>query len=149
MPDTTLWTKFNNRGFAAERAINDATGRDIATAIDSIPTVSKSGSTVTITTNGTSVTADENVIETVQANGTALTVSSKTVNIPLASFDTTASPATYADGLMTGQEKEKLSGLPSTQLTLAGDGTYITATESSGTVTVALVATTGSYTMIQ
>ena len=36
-----------------------------------------------------------------------------------------------------------------TQLTLAGDGTYITATEASGTVTVALVATTGSYTMIQ
>lgn len=35
------------------------------------------------------------------------------------------------------------------QLTLAGDGTYITATEASGTVTVALVATTGSYTMIQ
>lgn len=35
------------------------------------------------------------------------------------------------------------------QLTLAGDGTFITATEASGTVTVALVATTGSYTMIQ
>lgn len=141
----TLWTGFNSQGLFAERARKDEKGRNLATSLDSIPTVSKSGSTVTITTNGTSVTVDDNVIESISANGTALTVTSKNVDIPLAS----ASSGTYTDGLMTGQEKEKLSGLPSTQLTLAGDGTYITATEASGTVTVALVATTGSYTMIQ
>ena len=124
MPQETLWTGFNNQGLFAERARKDVTGRDIATALDN----------------------SVNVIESVSVNGAALSPDvNKNVDIPLAS----ASSGTYTDGLMTGQEKEKLSALPSSQLTLAGDGTYITATEASGTVTVALVATTGSYTMIQ
>lgn len=35
-----------------------------------------------------------------------------------------------------------------TQLTMAGDGTYITATEASGTVTIGLVVHTDNYTVI-
>ncbi len=34
------------------------------------------------------------------------------------------------------------------QLTMAGDGTYITATEASGTVTIGLVVHTDDYTVI-
>lgn len=58
MPGTTdtLWTRFNNRKFAAERAKNDEKGRDIADSIDKIPgtyvsgaSLSNSNKTLTLT----------------------------------------------------------------------------------------------------
>jgi hypothetical protein len=39
----TLWTKFNNRGFAAERAIKDEKGRNLADSIDKVPSTYVSG----------------------------------------------------------------------------------------------------------
>ena len=48
MPGTTetLWTGFNNRKIGAERAVNDAKGRNLADSIDKIPSTYVSGATL-------------------------------------------------------------------------------------------------------
>lgn len=145
--------KFDSDYDLSNATINSATGSIVFTHYSNSSTVIDEGPLYFLTNttksklDGIDAGAEANVIEEVQANGTALPVSSKTVNIPLAAYDTTSNPTAYTDGLMTGEEKEKLSAVPATQLSLAGDGTYITASESSGTVTVALTVHTANYTI--
>lgn len=145
--------------------------------------------------------AQVNVIEKVQKNGTDLSISNKTVNvpvgtgmlktkigsaqsatdlfgadsstdatleIPMASADTTGAEPVYTEGLMSGQDKEKLDGIESgaeanvkpdwsaeagsdeeilnkpVMISLNPDS-YITITESGSLVNIGLNAHTGNY----
>ena len=145
--------------------------------------------------------AQVNVIEKVQKNGTDLSISNKTVNvpvgtgmlktkigsaqsatdlfgadsstdatleIPMASADTTGAEPVYTEGLMSGQDKEKLDGIEAgaeanvkpdwsaeagsdeeilnkpVMISLNPDS-YITITESGGLVNIGLNAHTGNY----
>ena len=54
MPSEELWSSFHNKKFAAERAVKDAKGRNIADSIDKIPSTyvssaSVSGQTLSMT----------------------------------------------------------------------------------------------------
>ena len=133
MPNEVLWTGFKNRKLGAERAIKDAKGRNIADNIDKIPSTYVSAAalsnnnktlTLTLTNQSTSPTTTTTVAltDTGEAN----------VQSDWAESDTT-DPAYIAN--------------KPAQLTLAGDGTYVTVTESSGTLTVGLVVHTGTYTV--
>ena len=168
MPGTTetLWTEFNSRKLGAERAVKDEKGRNIADNIDKIPSTYVSGAalsnnnktlTLTLTDQSTSPattstvaitdTGDANLIEHIYAGSTELQPSSKTVTIPLATYDDTATPTTYTNGLLTGQDKEKLDGIDG-QVTLGHDS-YITidTTGTPGSVIIGLDVHTDNYTI--
>ena len=79
MPSTTetLWTGFNNRKLGAERAVNDAKGRNLADNIDKIPStyvsaasVSNRTLTLTVTNQSTSpaTTSTVSLTDTGDAN---------------------------------------------------------------------------------
>jgi hypothetical protein len=166
MANETLWTEFNNRKLGAERAVNDVKGRSIADNIDRIPATYVSGAalsnsnktlTLTVVDQSTSPsttstvaltdTGDANLIEHIYAGSTELQPSSKTVTIPLATYDTATTPVSYTTGLLTGQDKRKLDSIDD-QVALSHDG-YITIDESStpGSVIIGLDVHTANYTI--
>ena len=84
--------------------------------------------------------AEVNAIESISANGTALTPSgAKNVDIPLATYNEVAEPHVYTDGLMTGQEKAKLANLNNFSTVVVGTGasaTQLGANGASDTLTI-------------
>ena len=230
MPSETLWTGFQNRKIAAERAVKDAKGRNIADNIDLISkklyfagnkTASEIETDATlqipyavyrVTTSGAirhtddliHVAADEgwnfdgtlvpNDMIFWYNNGTTgnwmlcyrTTLRARVNNTSgwdTVTVNTTSGEMEFRksqDGIysavslygLTQSEKTKLGGIAAgaevnvqsdwnetdstsdayvankpTQLTMSGDGTYITVTEGTGTLTVALTVHTGSYTV--
>ena len=127
MANETLWTGFNNQKLFAERARKDEKGRDIATAIDSIPTTyisdaSVSGDTLTLTktANGSTSTipfsGQQNTIEHIYGGSVAqgnefVPDANKNVIIPVAYVDSQTSDV-YG-GLISAADKEKLDGIES------------------------------------
>ena len=77
MPSEELWSSFHNKKFAAERAVKDAKGRNIADSIDKIPStyvsaasVSSRTLTLTVTNQSTSpaTTSTVSLTDTGDAN---------------------------------------------------------------------------------
>jgi hypothetical protein len=110
-----LWTKFGGKEFfarMADNATHDGDGNEIsttyatrdvaATSADGLMSAADKGKLDNIESS-----AEVNVIEEVQVNGTALSVSDKTVNIPLASATTSGNEMVYVTGAVTGQDKAK------------------------------------------
>lgn len=131
MPNETeqLWTKFNNRKIAAERAKKDWNGRDLTSITGA------NDSTITV-----------NVVDSSTPAGSFTTnqASAGTVNIPAA---TTTSP-----GAMTAADKTKLDGLLVSNVVDSGTNGNLTVTYTNGTTTDIPVyghptsgATAGSY----
>ena len=80
MPGTseTLWTEFNSRKLAAERAVKDAKGRNIADSIDKIPSTYVSGAalsnndkTLTLTVTDQSTSPSTTTTVAITATGDA------------------------------------------------------------------------------
>lgn len=113
-----LWTSFNDRKFAAERAKYDWNGREL--------------STITGANDGTlSITVGSGNAQTFTANQATNTTT--TVTIPVA----TVTSGTGSEGLMSAAMAEKLAGV-ATGATKVEDGTYngyIAVTDASGTTT--------------
>ena len=125
MANETLWTGFNNQKLFAERARKDEKGRNIATAIDSIPTTyisdaSVSGDTLTLTktANGSTTTipfsGQQNTIEHIFIGDTTSTNelqpdANKRVVIPVAGQD--AQSGQYYGGLLDDTLSAKLQQL--------------------------------------
>jgi hypothetical protein len=129
--------------------------------------------------------AQENVIEKVQKNGTDLSISNKTVNvpvgtgmlktkigsaqsaidlfgadsstdatleIPMASADTTGATPVYTEGLMSGQDKEKLDGIEAgaeendVETVSIGGGTPISPTANTTNIDIPMAGYTSGAT---
>ena len=129
--------------------------------------------------------AQENVIEKVQKNGTDLSISNKTVNvpvgtgmlktkigsaqsatdlfsadsstdatleIPMASADTTGAEPVYTEGLMSGQDKEKLDGIEAgaeendVETVSIGGGTPISPTANTTNIDIPMAGYTSGAT---
>lgn len=69
----TLWTKFNNRGFAAERAKKDEKGRDIADNIDKVPSTYVSGASLSNNNKTLTLTVTDQSVSPTTTTTVALT----------------------------------------------------------------------------
>ncbi len=78
------------------------------------PSDLKFGGTLTLPEGGSSGSGDENVIETVKVNGTALTVTDKAVNIDLSGYQQTESGKGLSTNDFTAALLTKLNNLPTT-----------------------------------
>lgn len=78
MPSEELWSSFHNKKFAAERAVKDAKGRNIADSIDKIPSTYVSGAalsnndkTLTLTVTDQSTSPSTTTTVAITATGDA------------------------------------------------------------------------------
>lgn len=152
MANETLWTGFNNQKLFAERARKDEKGRNIANAIDSIPTTyisdaSTNNGTLTLTKEAPggqsqiTFTGDENVIEVIyQGDNThpfPVDPLDKSVTIPIAGSAVEQGQTVYYGGLLNDNLSEKLQ-------TISDGATRVEAssTPGDGTILIDNVSTT-------
>lgn len=129
----TLWTDFNGRKLGAERAVKDAKGRNLADNIDKIPSTYVSGAALSNNNKTLTLTVTDQSTSPATTSTVALTDTGDT-NVQADWAESDSSSDAY------------IANKPA-EVTMAGDGTYITATETNSTVTIGLVVTTSSHTI--